>query len=188
MREKKTGFLIAAMCFMYLFVFSSICQAGNIPAKGDSFPADNLKAPETEKHQNYLGLSESMETFKIDDIQAELVLVQIFSMYCPICQREAPKVNELFRLIDEHDFSGRIKILGIAPGNSDFEVGVFRDEYDIPFPLIPDPYYEWHKLMGEVGTPYFLLVRLDNGEILMNDLGAFGTSQELYEKIMQHID
>lgn len=188
MKDKKAGFLIAVMVFMSLFVFSGICLAVNIPAKGDTFPSDQLEVPENEDYQNYLGLSKSMETFKIDDIQAELVLVQIFSMYCPICQREATKVNELFRLIGENDLSGRIKLLGIGPGNSDFEVGVFRDEYDIPFPLIPDPYYEWHKLMGEVGTPYFLLVQLDNRKILMNDLGPFGTPQELYEKIIQHLN
>lgn len=188
MQNKKIIIPTVVVVFMCLFVFSSICLAGNIPAKGDIFPSDHLKVPEAKKYQDYLGLSKSRETFRVDDIQSELVLVQIFSMYCPICQREAKKVNELFRLIEEQGVDQRIKLLGIAPGNSDFEVSVFRDEYDVPFPLIPDPYYEWHKLMGEVGTPYFLLVRLDNREILMNDLGAFEDSQELYEKILRHLN
>ncbi|MFN2343145.1 MAG: peroxiredoxin family protein [Desulfonatronovibrio sp.] len=184
----KNKIVISIVFVVFLFVFSGVCLAGNIPAKGDIFPSDYLKVPEIKKNQDYLGLSESMETFRIDDIQSELVLVQIFSMYCPICQREATKVNELFRLIETQGVSDKVKLLGIAPGNSDYEVDVFRDEYDVPFPLIPDPNYEWHKLMGEVGTPYFLLVQLDNREILMNDLGPFENSQELFEEIMEHLN
>jgi len=187
MLNKKLLSKVFVLLFAALLIYPATCFAGKIPATGDIFPAEDLKMPEGDVYVKYLGLDGSKETFKLSDIKAQLALVQIFSMYCPVCQREAPEVNELYNLIEEGGLSDKIKVIGIAPGNSQFEVNVFREQYNIPFPLIPDGDYEWHKIMGEVGTPYFLAVKLDNGEILEDNLGAFGTPQEFFEIIKKHV-
>lgn len=171
-----------------LLICPAVCLSKDIPATGDMFPPNDLETPEEEVCQNYLGLENSMDTFKLRDIEADMVLVQILSMYCPICQREADEVNELFKIISREQVADRIKLTGIAPGNSAFEVSVFKEKYDIPFPIIPDADYEWHKILGEAGTPYFLLVDLDSGKILEDNLGPFSTPQEFYEAIIQHLD
>lgn len=187
MLNKKLLSRIFVLMFAVLLIYPATSFSGKIPATGDIFPADDLKMPEGDVYVKYLGLDGSKETFKLRDIKAQLALVQIFSMYCPVCQREARAVNELYQLIAENDLSDKIKMVGIGPGNSSFEVSVFRQQYDIPFPLIPDADYEWHKIMGEVGTPYFLLVNLENGNILEDNLGPFGTPQEFFEIIKKHI-
>ena len=178
--------LVAALLF-----YPATSISGSVPATGDIFPAEDLKAPEEEIYRQYLGLDADKETFQLKDIRAEFAVVQIFSMYCPICQREAREVNELYNLIQDSDAADKVKLLGIAPGNSAFEVSVYREQYDVQFPLIPDGEFEWHKIMGEVGTPYFLIVDLDTGEILEDHLGPFGTAQdffELIELILKHVD
>ena len=196
MLNKKSFFQFIVFMAAVLLLYPATCLSagaptGNVPATGDIFPAEDLKVPEKGIYRQYLGLDADKETFQLKDIQAEFAVVQIFSMYCPICQREAREVNKLYELIQGSDAADKVKLLAIAPGNSAFEVSVYREQYDVQFPLIPDGEYEWHKIMGEVGTPYFLIVDLDTGEILEDELGPFGTAQdffELIELILKHVD
>ncbi|MFO7727580.1 MAG: TlpA family protein disulfide reductase, partial [Desulfonatronovibrio sp.] len=80
---------IVCLCMAVLLIYPAVCLSEDIPASGDMFPSNDLETPEEKDYQNYLGLDSSKDTFKLKDIEAEFVLVQILSMYCPICQREA---------------------------------------------------------------------------------------------------
>ena len=81
-----------------------------------------------------------MNPFLLSQVDSEVLIVQIFSMYCPHCQKEAPNVNALYQAISASpEIKSRIKVLGIGAGNSSFEVNAFRDLFRIEFPLIPDP-------------------------------------------------
>ncbi|MFW5730182.1 MAG: peroxiredoxin family protein [Desulfonatronovibrionaceae bacterium] len=152
-----------------------------------TFPSKTLAVPEKDALVDYLGLDSAKQQFAVEDISADLVLVEIFSMYCPICQAEASEVNELFSLIQEQGLDGRIKIMGIAPGNSAFEVGVFEKEYEIAFPLFPDPDYEWHELLGKVNTPFFILVNTDDSAVLATHKGAFSSPEQFFEELKNEL-
>jgi thiol-disulfide isomerase/thioredoxin len=146
------------------------------PDKGESFPAITFPIPKDADDKNYLGLSGS-GSFKITQIKAQAVLIEIFSMYCPYCQKDAPGVNELFQAIEnDPELKGRIKIIGLGAGNSAYEVGVYKKTYNVPFPLIPDERFALHKALGETRTPYFLLVRVDQrgtGLVTYSELAGF---------------
>jgi peroxiredoxin len=137
--------------------------AGKIPEKNDVFPDINLPAPVKNYEKDYLGIPEK-GSFSLSHIKADIVIVEIFSMYCPYCQKDAPGVNELFGLISENpDIKEKIKLIGIGAGNTPFEVDVFRKQYDILFPLFPDESFSIYNAVGEVRTPYFFVIRINPG-------------------------
>lgn len=180
----KHSFFLACSLLML-----TIGPGNNAKAAADLevFPSKPLPVPESMVQADYLGLDSEKQQFEVSDISADLVLIEIFSMYCPICQAEASEVNRLFSLIREQGLEDRIKIIGIAPGNSAFEVGVFQKEYEIEFPLFPDPDYEWHDILGKVGTPYFITVSTDKSRILSASEGAFSSPEDFFQELKNEL-
>jgi peroxiredoxin len=155
---------------------------------GGALPAFKLTVPADKAHKEYLGLSGD-GMFGVSQIDAEAVIIEIFSMYCPHCQREARKVNDLYELMRKHPKTrGRMKLIGIGTGNSPFEVDIFRQTYDVAFPLFADPDFAIHKLLGEVRTPYFIGIKIGkNGthEIFYSQLGGFEDAAGFLELMIE---
>ena len=142
------------------FLISTLVFAGDFSDTDLTF---HLQVPENADHRAYLGLGDS-KTFTLEQIVADMVIVQIFSMYCPICQREAPKVNAMYeRVAADPKMRGRIRFVGIGAGNSSFEVDFYKDTYQVPFPLFSDGDFVIHKQLKEVGTPHFIGLRIGPG-------------------------
>jgi peroxiredoxin len=182
---------LASLLFAPFFIFGLILtgHAQTEPfAVGDHLPTFSMTAPDSAEHRSYLGLPTEASQFTLADMDAPAVLIQIFSMYCPICQREAPEVNELYAALHREGLADSIKILGLGAGNSDLEVQVFQERYDVPFPLISDPDYVLHKAFGGVGTPYFVLAQptglVEGGHVVrLSHLGAFDSMEEFLEAL-----
>jgi peroxiredoxin len=119
----------------------------------------SLPAPKSAAERNYLGIPEA-SSFSLGDIEAEILLIEIFDMYCPYCQKEAPSVNLLYNMIQRRpELRDRLKMIGIGWGNSEFEVDLFKRKYSIPFPLLPDKGETITKVIELKGTPNFTVVR-----------------------------
>jgi peroxiredoxin len=166
-----------------------VCQATEQPPfEGKVLTNINLPVSEKIEEQQYLGV-DGKKTFKIPEIRAELVIVEIFSMYCPFCQKEAPSVNELYRIIEQdNDSKKRIKLIGIGAGNSPFEVNTFRRTYAVAFPLFADMDFSIHEALGKVRTPYFIVIKLSQNaapEVVYSKVGALGDPQGFLELIMK---
>ncbi len=125
-------------------------------------------SPESDAGKKYLGLA-GKEKFTLSQIRARTVILEIFSMYCPICQAEAPTVNEIHRLIEKDvRLKGNVKIVGVGTGNTPFEVDVFRKKYDIPFPLFADEKFLMQKAsQDKIRTPTFLTLKIEPGKELV---------------------
>ena len=119
------------ICFVAL-VFGLALLAGAPMATGESTITDNviasikLPVPQDKNAQNYLGLA-GEGSFVISQIKAEVVLIEIFNMYCNNCQREAPRVNDPYRAMNkDSNLKDKIKMIGIGVGNTPLEVEVFH--------------------------------------------------------------
>jgi peroxiredoxin len=181
MRSPLVVLIVAAVLLV-----SPVVYAGPVGV-GDPLPAISLASPEVEGQRSYLGL-EKDGPFGLADISAELVIVEIFSMYCPHCQREAPKVNQLYQLLlDTPGLRDRVKLIGIGVGNSPMEVDFFKDTYEVRFPLFADGDFAIHKALGEPRTPYFMGIKIGPGRkasLVYAKLGEFEDPVSFVQEIM----
>ena len=186
MRRKISGLVF----FLAVFMMTANCFAEiNPPQAGGVFPEIELLKSSNPVDLTYLGLSGS-GIFKIQQVKADVVIIEIFSMYCPYCQGEAPNINNLYSLIENNPaLKNKIKIIGIGINNSLFETDIFKNKYKIAFPLVPDEDFKLHKIIGEVRTPYFIVVKLKDGktEVIYSKLGALGDNKAFIDKIIKSV-
>ncbi|MDY6793413.1 MAG: redoxin domain-containing protein [Thermodesulfobacteriota bacterium] len=179
------------LLYILVFLASSIYPAylyGSPLTEGNELPDMELTIPKNQGHQQYLGLT-GEGTFKVPQIKAKVVIIEILSMYCPHCQREAPTINEFYRKIENSKkLKGKVKLIGIGAGNSSFEMGVFQKKYDVPFPLFPDGDFLIHQKIGEVRTPYFIALKItDKGKaiIFYSQLGGPKNAQQFLNRLLK---
>lgn len=182
--------LISSSMIAILFSVSvaSTLVASVPPLKDEVLQKINLPIPKNPEEKSYLGLSGG-GNFKIPQIKANLVLIEIFSMYCPYCQADAPKINELYQLIENTmGLKNKIKMFGIGAGNTPFEVEVYKKTYKVPFPLFPDKDFVVHKAYGEPRTPYFIVVKINDDrsyQIVHTQLGEFPGAEKFLELMLK---
>jgi len=176
------------ICIFFLPMSLPTIAASKPPQKGETLPVINLPIPKSPAEKSYLGLSGD-GSFKIPQIKANVVIVEIFSMYCPYCQKDAPKVNELYNLIENNpDLKNKIKLIGIGAGNTSYEVGVYKKNYTVPFPLFPDQDFTIHKACGEVRTPYYIVVKINEDkthQILHSQLGDYPGAEPFLDLVLK---
>ena len=165
--QKAAVLLLLVMMFLSCFALELAGAAGVIASpeklalgKHKSLPGFALPMPQDEAGKSYLGLTGS-ENFKLGQIPAQVLIIEVFSFYCPHCQHAAPQVNELYREIQGRpDLKAKLKMIGIGVGNSPYEVNAFREKYKVPFPLFSDQRMEVAGMLGVKGTPTFIGVNL----------------------------
>jgi hypothetical protein len=165
------------------------CEGADLPpAEGGVLPNITLPIPEKPEEQQYLGL-EGKGAFAVSKIQADVVILEIFSMYCPFCQKEAPNVKALYRIIDQNeDLRKRIKMIAVGAGNSAFEVDTYKSAYGITFPHFADIDFTIHEALGKVRTPYFIVVKLTNDappKVIYSKVGGIGDPHSFLELIAE---
>lgn len=152
---------------------------------GQTFPDLKLSGKLSQEQKTYLGVS--TDSFSLTDIKAEYLFIEGYSMYCPVCQRDAPRLNDVYKAVSLMDSKGSIKFIGLALGNTQFEVEFYKKKYMVEFPLFMDEDYTIHKALGEVPTPTFYIVKLGSTpEVVYTKVGEAEDKDVLLQAIKEH--
>ncbi len=173
---------------IFLLTICELPFGANLPpAKGSVLPPINLLIPENPREKEYLGLSGS-GFFRVPQIKAEVVIIEIFSIYCPKCQQIAPGIDKLYYLVEsDPNLRDKIKLIGIGAGNSRYEVAVFKKIFNTPFPLFPDNDFTIHEALGNVRSPYFIAININQDgthEVVHSELHSFNEARAFLESIV----
>ncbi len=178
--------LISALLLVGLLGVNAFAAAERT---AEQLPDFELPLPADEGHRAYLGLDAGKATFTVADIDADIVLIELFSMYCPFCQEEAPLINELYELMNSLPASSpSVKIIGIGASNSEFEVDHFRSTYNVQFPMFPDQDMAIYKALSGAGTPGFIGVRLSGDQtpmIVLRQSGGFHSKDDFLSELIE---
>jgi len=161
-------------------------HSGSIPVAGSHLPEFQLEAPSSEKDRAYLGIG-TVETFSINQPDCELIMLEIVGVYCPQCHIQMPLFNKLFyRIKRDTDMYKKTKMLAVAVGANPMETAYFKKQHHIPYPVIKDPEFEIHKLLGEPRTPFIMLVSTDK-KVLFAHLGIIKDIDKFFLQIKNFV-
>lgn len=157
---------------------------GQAITKGMILPGFQIIGDGTGDVQKYLGLK-SAGPFSLSEIPSKLILVEFYSIYCAVCQKQAPDNNTLFKYIQsDQTLSADLKMIGIGLGNKPFEVKYFREAHHVKFPLFPDADKNILKKTGIQVTPVTVLMQPD-GKVLMAHYGRIDDLEKFLREIKE---
>ncbi|MFC2173341.1 peroxiredoxin family protein [Acidobacteriota bacterium] len=173
---------------LILFLESSVYGKKKL-AEGMELPEIELSTQGSSEIQEYLAL-ESAGSFCLTQLPAKIVLIELFGVYCPVCIKQAPLMNQLYKFIQENsDLTDGVKMIAIAPGNKDKELKVYKTRFKVPFPLFPDADKRIYTKLGKPPIPVVIVVD-STGKVLLTHTGKikdieefFSTIKKLHEKI-----
>lgn len=183
---------ILIICFLVITLHHTlnISSAASTQPELEPLPDTTLVTPENSDHIKYLGLKgKAGDPFRLSDIDADILMIELFSMYCPTCQRAAPYVNELYDLLEQRNRPDlKLVIIGIGANNTDLEVETFRKGFDIKFPLFSDPDLSLYKTLAGAGTPTFIGCKRDGDgsrQIFYRKPGGFRDAELFLKHVME---
>jgi hypothetical protein len=166
------------------------CSATAQQAAAKMLPDFTLPVPSSSEYQAYLGVTGAdTEEFNVHDIDADILLIEMFSMYCPYCHAAAPAVNELYTLMQQTSQSGpRMRMIGLGANNTRFEVDHYQHTFTVAFPLFADKDMTLYRLLEGAGTPGFVGCRKNEDgkfEIIVQRSGEFDTPEGFLQELLE---
>lgn len=172
-------FIRLAIClFLTLAAAPALAEP---PGAGGTMPALTLPVPQDAAAQEMLGVA-GKSAFTLAELPGDLVFLEVIGVYCPQCVKQSPGFKTLFNRLNKGKSKGRVTMLALAAGGTDAEVRQLLKTGQYLFPVVSDPEYAAHKLLGEPLTPYTIICRPD-GRIEYAHLGVVDDIDGLYQQI-----
>ncbi len=172
-------FLIGAgllvLGFVGLLLLPRPQTAGASSNQGAAGPPSSIPAP-----VNYpapaLELNDlDGQAVSLADYAGQVVLVNNWATWCPPCKAEMPILKAYFEAHRHQDFT----LIGIEAGESPEEVSAFAAQYELTFPVWPDPTQKAVQVFRNGSLPNSYLIDR-SGMVRLAWTGAI--SREMLEK------
>ncbi len=141
-----------------------------------------LKWPDTDvfrpmgkgtKAQDFAFKTIEGETVALEDFRGQVVLINLWATWCVPCRDEMPSLERLYN----HFRGRRFVILAISIDRDARSVKLFKDEFNLPFPILLDPRGRITRLYGTNGIPESFLID-GEGVITERVIGARNWADE----------
>ena len=182
MNVKKIGCIVTGLFVLLVLAFGFAPSASALEVH-----TLELASPPSVGQRGYLGIA--ADRFTLADVQADIIIIELFSLYCAMCAKEAPAVAELFRLAQKKSTPQRkIIVLGIGAGNSADEVARFQKQHAVPFPMVPDQKVIVGRSMKMAITPGFIAYKKQSDGSLVSlhtRMGILGPPQHFLDSALK---
>jgi peroxiredoxin len=135
----------------------------------------------SEHDQKYLGLG-GTGAFKLADIGAPYVVVEVMRTSCPHCMEQVPGMNTFFQLVQKSDIKDKVRFLAVANGCSADDVRKFKKGHKVSFPMLADPNKTVGQVLGISGVPTTVVLNR-KGEALRVHVGNIGSPKAAVEEL-----
>lgn len=160
-------YLLSTILWTLLFSCTFLqfdAQAASSISSGADFPETVMPSPLESEQRSYLGLHNE-HPFALNQISGRVVLLEILNVHCPHCQKQTQPYNQLYRMIEaDSETKGKIKMLGVAVGNSDEAIDDFIVIYSVAFPVVSDRNFKMHRALRAGQTPFAVYALRDNND------------------------
>jgi hypothetical protein len=164
---------------------------GETPADGESWskksslPKISFKDAVSSETMKYLGLPRQRK-FSLDDIQGTFLVIELFSTYCMSCPKNIPVMNEVYTAVGKDaTLRGKIKVFGIAIGNTVKEVESYKKAHHVLFPVVTDYDFIVHDTLGNPRVPYTMFVKrpAKGKTIVESHQGVLDSAETVLKKV-----
>jgi thiol-disulfide isomerase/thioredoxin len=140
---------------MVHFSFSEVKPKG----RNSTFPDFSFQNTLTKEENRYLGSSQKhMLSFR--KIRGDIFIIEVFSTYCMACPKNVPVLNAVYSAVTNNtDLKDKVKIVGIAVGNTENEIKAYRKSYGMHYPVLSDYHFTFLKVIGNPRVPYTIFIK-----------------------------
>ena len=176
----------------FAFLSTGVSLAETRPlVKGQYLPNLSFTDSLPKDERSYLGLTAGKK-FSLKDIRCSVIIIEVFNTYCTSCPRNIPVINEVYsRSEEDPKFKGKIKIIGIAAGNTREEIIAYKKTNGVSYPIFSDLNFTLHKALGNPRVPYTMLIkknRQGKNKIVYTHQGIIDSPEPLLEIVGKYLN
>lgn len=112
-----------------------------------------LPTPVDAEQSAYLGIENDRESFKLSEVQADVLVVLVFDLYCHVCGQSAANMSRLEETLYGQSDDCRVRVIGLGRGDTQFEVETFARKFKLSFPVFSDRKHVLSDGLGARQTP-----------------------------------
>jgi peroxiredoxin len=174
-----TVFLIVACTSIFFSVqcCSRADDSGKEPHLKFTFPP-----PDSAQTQEYLGL-DAMKRFKVSDIKAKIVVIEVMNSLCQACQANSPIMNEVYKTIQADSGLTDVKVIAIAIADDKTRVETFKKQFETPFPILIDENSEIMRALSLKATPTAIVVWTKDAKVLFTEPGVIPDADAFVKEV-----
>jgi thiol-disulfide isomerase/thioredoxin len=180
---KKPGligvFIIVAFTSVFWQSSGAFCAD---PAETMSTVKFTLPPPDSAQTQSYLGL-DAMKQFKVSDIKAKIVVIELMSGFCSACQANTPIINDVYKTIQADSSLADVKVIAIAIADDKTSVDTFKKQFKPLFPMLLDENREIMRSKIISATPVTMVVSTEDAKVLFTQPGLIPDAEGFVKQV-----